>query len=255
MKYSLRWIILLLAGLLSFQAKAQLAITEVMAEGATNNYPYKGPDWFELTNFGTNDIPLEGYSFNDSRQTYGAVFYPFSGLVIHAGESVIFFRVRPYNITTNAETYRQWWGESNLPPNLQIRTYLDPGFDGQAGDETWVYDSEMNVVDSVKFGASKPGHSFTYDPDTGIFGVVSTLGLNGSFQAALDWDIGSPGTTTGPSPLRIVEHPASQTVDGGGQTTFSIKAAGMPRPRYQWLFGGAPIPGATSPTLTISWFF
>jgi hypothetical protein len=243
---------LVLACLCYYPAQAQLAITEVMAEGATNNYPYKGPDFFELTNFGTNDLALDGYSFNDSRRTYGTVRAPFTDLVIQAGESVVFFRVRPYNIATNAETFRAWWGESNCPPAVQVRTYQDPGFDGEAGDEVWVYDSEMNVVDSVKFSVSKGGHTFTYDPDTGVFGVVSTLGMNGVFKAEQADDYGSPGNCVGLTPLRIVRQPADQSADAGGKVTLSILAVGMPRPKYQWFQSGVPIPGATASSLTYS---
>lgn len=246
------FILLVLACVATCQAHAQLAITEVMAEGSTNNVPYKGPDYFELTNFGTNDLALDGYSFNDSRRDYFPFSYPFTNLVIHAGESIIFFRVRPYNFAVDAETFRAWWGEDNLPNNLQIRTYIDPGFDGQSGDEVWVFDSEMNVVDSVKFSVSRGGRSFAYDPDTGVFGIASTLGMNGVIQAAMGEDFGSPGTTAGPSSLGIAQYPKDQTVDGGGQATLSVLAVGMPRPKYQWFFNETMIPGAISSSLTLN---
>ena len=52
-----------------------------------------------------------------------------------------------------------------------------PGLDGDDRDELWVYDPEMNVIDHVRFGEAHTGRSFTYSPDTGVFGVLSTVGI------------------------------------------------------------------------------
>lgn len=233
---------------------AQLAITEAMSQAGLETDPgYSRPDYWELTNFGTNAIPLDGYSFSDSRRTDLRVYDPFTNLVIHAGESIIFFRAEPNRSSvTNAERFRQWWGESNLPPNLQIRTYLSPGLDGQDHDELWVYDPQVNVIDSVFFGQAWVGHSFTVEPDSGVFGVFSVAGVNGAFPSALGNDIGSPGQTVPAASIRITGEPANTTVDFGDDATFSVSAVGLPRPKYQWYKGSSPISGATFATLTLS---
>lgn len=46
--------------------------------------------------------------------------------------------------------------------------------------------------------------------------------------------------------------PASQTATVGDGVTFSVTAAGVPTPYYQWRKDGAPIAGAVSPVYTIS---
>ncbi|HXS68161.1 MAG TPA: hypothetical protein VN761_04920, partial [Candidatus Polarisedimenticolia bacterium] len=55
-----------------WQASAQLAITETMSSESTNlgsGLVAAGPDYWELSNFGTNTIDLTGYLFNDSDAT------------------------------------------------------------------------------------------------------------------------------------------------------------------------------------------
>ena len=46
--------------------------------------------------------------------------------------------------------------------------------------------------------------------------------------------------------------PQSQTVTVGDTVTFAATATGFPAPTFQWQHNGADVPGATSPSLTIS---
>ncbi|MBI2516651.1 MAG: immunoglobulin domain-containing protein [Opitutae bacterium] len=46
--------------------------------------------------------------------------------------------------------------------------------------------------------------------------------------------------------------PASQTVNAGSSTTFSVTATGTPAPTYQWHFNGTAISGATSSSLSLA---
>lgn len=49
----------------------------------------------------------------------------------------------------------------------------------------------------------------------------------------------------------IATQPANQTVASGSAVTFSVGAAAVPEPTYQWFFNGAAIAGATSASHTI----
>ena len=46
--------------------------------------------------------------------------------------------------------------------------------------------------------------------------------------------------------------PATQTASVGGTVTFSVTAASIPAPTYQWRFNGLAVPGATNPALTLT---
>jgi hypothetical protein len=50
----------------------------------------------------------------------------------------------------------------------------------------------------------------------------------------------------------VTTQPASQSVSLGATATFSVAAAGVPVPNYQWLFDGSYLTGETNPTLTVS---
>ena len=198
---------------------------------------------------------MTGFGFSDnSRQVFT---YPFDGLEIRGGETILFFRsnrvsavnLNPVN-TTNK--FFAWWWAPNQTPALQVRFFVNPGLDGDVQDQVWLLDANSNVVDSVSFGRSTRGRSFTYDPDTGDFGSLSVPGDCGGFRAAGNTnDIGSPGVTCGPVPVSIAQPPASQTVDGCGTATFSVLARGLPRPKFQWYRDGVCMTGEIAATLII----
>ncbi|MGH7953810.1 MAG: lamin tail domain-containing protein, partial [Limisphaerales bacterium] len=92
---------------LHFQARAQLAITEVMSGENDKNHP----DWWELHNYGTNDVDLSGYSWNDDSHGgfSGADTAPFTGITIHSNETIIVTEQKGV-VTDAAASFRTWWG-------------------------------------------------------------------------------------------------------------------------------------------------
>lgn len=232
---------------------AQLAITEVMSSASTNlgsTFVVPKSDFWELTNFGTNVISLEGYSYSDDASDPAArVSSPFHNCFIGPGESIIFLRT---DTITNRQDFFNWWGAGNLKPNLQVRTCpKTPGLNSVV-DAVQVFDPNGNRIDRVDFGLALRGHTFTYNPATGEFGAYSALGGNGAFKAVASDDIGSPGVTTGPIPLSILQQPTNTTQDAGLDAEFSVRGAGFPRPSYQWFWNGSPIPGAIQSKLVVS---
>lgn len=235
-------------------AHSQLAITEVMSASRVNPITgFRGPEYWELTNYSTNELNLHGYGFRDSKPDRPPVLDAFTNLVLRGGESAVFFRIADAKeVVTNAAQFRAWWGDVQLPANLQFRTWRSPGLSGWDGDAVTVLDPQRRVVDSVSFGRAQLGRAFTYDPESGLFGVFSAPGIDGAITAVKADDVGSPGSTTGLVPLRITRPPSSQTIDVGMNATFSVDASGLPRPAFQWLFNGAPLPGQTGSSLTLT---
>jgi hypothetical protein len=235
------------------EARAQLAITEVMSWASTNcpcaEIDSCHPDFWELTNFGTDPIDLTGYLFSDQNADFPRAAERLEGITIKPNESIIFVREGRLEVP-DAAGFRAWWGEANLPPDLQIFFYPRPGFD-ELGDAVRLADPNMNTVDEVYFGATKRGATFSYET---VFGRViqSELGVCGAFQAARCADVGSPGwAVCGHVPLRITEQPIGQTIDAGNAVTFRIRATGLPRPRFRWYFNGQPLSDANASTSSI----
>lgn len=241
-------------------AHAQLAITEVMSsasnlQGTNRITPH--PDFWELTNFGTNTMDLDDYRFSDSaglsEQNMAADAVMFAGRSIAPRESIIL--VQRSDTLTNAAQFRSWWGAANLPTNLQIFTYSSRGRGFNSSNDAvqlWrVTATETTAVDRVELFTARRGATFTYDPATGFLDSLSAAGERGAFKAVEANDVGSPGFTTGPVPLAIAAQPRGQTVDGGSPASFTIRATGLPPPRYQWRLHGTPIPGAVANVLEI----
>jgi len=223
---------------------------------ATTNYlgtndVGQGSDWWELTNLSTNSaevIDLAGYIFTDASGAprVDLVQPGDPALMIRPGHSIVFVRIEG---TTNYSQFTNWWGV--LLDTDHVRFYgQHPGFNSKRGDGVRLYDPSGRLVDSVNFGRARTGITFTSDTN-GEFGVYSSLGTCGAHWAATADDLGSPGFACGAVPLRFLAEPTNQTIRAGEKTVFWARAAGLPRPRYQWLHDGAPMEGKTSTSLVI----
>lgn len=156
------------------------------------------------------------------------------------------------NFTTNAAAFREWWGPA-LPANLKIVFYTGNGLSSTGdGIRLWGPTAKdvNDVVDRVDFAEAVRG-AFTYDLVTGEFPVVSTDGVAGAFKAEATDDIGSPGKTSGPTPLTITQQPLDLLVNPGDTAKLSVGVRGRPRGTYQWYFKSSPVDGATGATLEI----
>ncbi len=253
-----RFILIALASMPAlFPAAAQLAITEVMSDASVTGV--RRDDFWELTNFGTNSIPLTNYWFRDEGGVGSAANLAalWAGTrtdeaIISPGESILF--VRPVtDVLTLPSDFRQWWGDLQLPPDQKVIFYTGFGFNAlEDAVQLWqVTPERTNLVHRVELFEALNGRTFTYDRLTGVLDTFSTAGVDGAFVAAATDDVGSPGFTTGPVPLRVVTGPVGALVDGGVPFTFTVKAHGLPVPQYQWYFNGVPIPGATARTFTL----
>jgi hypothetical protein len=246
--------VLLAAVLFMARAQAQLAITEVMSfPSEIGDSVLNNSDFWELTNFGSDSIDISEFTFTDAdhrERRYPLVNLGEPPLFIHPLQSILFVR---NDVSTNQMQFRDRWA-SCVASNALIRFYSDPGL-SRYGDSLLLYDGSHDssrMVDHVNFPGAAEGVSFVYDTTTGLFGRRSVAGTGGACRPEMVIDVASPGRTAGLVPLRIVKEPESVVIYPQLNTTLTIEAVGLPRPRYQWLFEGIPISGATQPSLTLS---
>ncbi|HTJ00591.1 MAG TPA: lamin tail domain-containing protein [Dongiaceae bacterium] len=248
-------------------SRAQLAITEVMTGEVDKNHP----DWWELKNYGTNDVDLTGYSWNDDSHggLSGADTASFTGYTIHAGETILVTEVK--GTITDAGTFRSWWG---LGAGVQviILNANDPGL-GDTGDSVRLWSTNItdlgantngldldqapeflvqrvDTIDIKTPGAD--GRTLTYNTNDGTYSIISSNGIAGAFTAAQTADVGSPGVGSDPAPATITQTPSDLTVTVGDTASFSMAGYSLPPLLYHWYFKGNPIDSRT-PGVTLTY--
>lgn len=182
---------------LTVTTKPNLVITEVESsesKGAVNS-TLNHEDWWELSNLGNFPVNLQGFRFDDNHDSFSDADTLTNDVTISPGESIVFVE------DMTPDEFRTWWGPQNLPANLQIITYPSIGF-SSSGDAVYLWNAAANsltdTVASVTFSAATRGVSFGYDPVFNTFGGLSVAGQSGAFVAAVNGDIGSPGTIINP---------------------------------------------------------
>jgi hypothetical protein len=212
-------------------SRPMLAITEVMSLSSFGH-----ADWFELTNYGTNSVDLQGYRFSGKGPTNGPPKESFANyierpvvvkinhsIIIKPRESVIFLH------HLSADDFIRWWGRDNLPPGLQIFTYSGFTLDICGDQPIQLWNAAATDASDVVANAAWTGstnviswvctNEFTADGYVGSGEIASVLGVDGAWAAPQGGDIGSPGITevTPPHFLGISRDPGGITVTCRGQ--------------------------------------
>ena len=178
------------------RARPELRITEVQSSTAPGA-SVPTADWWELTSFESESVNLGGWRFNDSGGGLADPFNIPSGITVGPGETIIFVE------GLSPAQFRNWWGAVNLPAGLQIVSYSGDGLSlGAGGDGIRLWNdtttTPSDTIAAVDFGSAQDGTTFSYNPDTGVFGGLSQEGVHGAFRApASPGDIGSPGRIRG----------------------------------------------------------
>ncbi len=257
-----RTTLILLAATFAYTlAQAQLAITEVMSGENDKNHP----DWFELHNYGTNDIDLTGYSFNDDAHGgfSGADTGPFDGVTIHSNETIL---VTEQKGITDAPGFRTWWGLdgsvqvvvlNSADPGLSANP-LETGFNRADSVRLWrsnlaALGSNTNgldleecpeyLVQRVDLG-NTTNQSLLFDPASGTYDILSTSGVGGAY-ASDNGEIGSPGIAPIAIPATIAQTPDDQVATVGDTVTFTNGGISLPPLIFQWYFNGTPVNSQT----------
>jgi len=257
---------LLMVGLIGFsvyfRAQAQLAITEVMSGENDKNHP----DWYELHNYGTNNIDLTGYSWNDDAHGgfSGADTAPFTGVTIHSNETIIVTEQK--GVVTDAASFRTWW---NLDSSVQVVVLnsADPGLSAnpfvtgaKRADSVRLWNTNLAALGSNTNGldldecpeylvqradlGNTTNQSLLFDPVNGMYDILSVNGVGGA-DASVNGEIGSPDIAPAAIPGMIDQTPASQTVTIGNSVSFTNGGTALPPLIFHWYFNNNPITSQT----------
>jgi Immunoglobulin I-set domain len=249
-----RFLVVCLTGLsLLIQARAQLAITEVMTGEADKNHP----DWWELHNYGTNSIDLSSYCWNDDSHGgfSGADAAPFAGITIHSNETIIFTEPGDDVATTN--DFYTWWGVSNY--TVVMLGGGDPGL-GKGGDDVRLWSTNLAAMGSNTNGLDLDGcagylvqqlvtgpttdQSLLYDSANGVYDILSISNVDGATNSTTG-DVGSPGIAPAPVAPTITQTPADASVTIGGTVTFTNAGLGLPPLVFRWYSNDVQITSQT----------
>ena len=182
------------AGLSNAHAQAVLRITEVMSSSATSGGT---ADWFELTNYGTNEADITGFKMDDDSFSSGLAVALNGLTTIAPGESVVF--VESATPATDVAAFRTFWG---LAESVQVGSYTGNKVSfSSGGDGVAIFNAANAEITRVTFGAATTGQSFYYAYNSAgttlsTGSPVSTPGSLGAFTSANALaNVGSPGVS------------------------------------------------------------
>ena len=174
------------------QAQPILRITEVMSSSGTGGTP----DWFEITNYGTEAANLTGFKVDDNSFALASAVSLVGVSTIAPGEKVML--VETSTPDTSIPSFRNFWGGLN---GIQVGSYTGSGVSlSSGGDGLVIFDATGRELSRVSFGAATTGITFSWAYEAGgvlatsFTGTFSIAGTDGAFvSAGTPANTGSPG--------------------------------------------------------------
>jgi hypothetical protein len=179
-----------------------------------------------LTNRGKNWVALHGFRHSDGPVSGDAQVVT-NDVVLQPGESLIMVE------GLTRDQFVGWWGQTNLPPSLQIITYGGYGLSPWDGS-IYVWSTGDTPLAGVCYAGPSStgpptcpyfcdpeleghllyGHSLFFDQDQEwrFNGRASQENQNGAFRATECDDVGSPGFAWRPHCLKISQKGARSTL-------------------------------------------
>lgn len=193
---------------LMVRPKPNLFVTEIMGSRTVGTTLFGRADWWELTSFDTEAVNLRGYQFDDGPGLVAGAVVITNEVIIQPGESVLFIQ------DMTPEFFIQWWGEENLPENVQFVMYAGNGFSA-LGDSVTLWNAtpldRSDFIHQVEYLQDlNPDFTPIRGPSRTFwcerfeeFGWPSVVGQCGAVRANASDDVGSPGYITA-HPPRVV---------------------------------------------------
>lgn len=167
-------------------------ISEIMS-GSVDSDPITSPDWFEITNYGSTTVDLNGFSFDDDSEVPGTV--TFSNVMIAPNEAIVVWRGN----SADEAAFLGAWRATTSAPQVISSDELTGSFPnlGQGGDMVVLYDTNSTMAMEVckaAYNSASAGFSVEFDTTCTSTGNAQD-GMRGAYTSNKG-DVGSPGNGT-----------------------------------------------------------
>jgi len=169
-----------------------LAVTEIMA-GSNDPNSNVSDDWFEILNYGSTAVNLDGFSWDDNSLAPGTS--TFQNVTIAPGEAIVVWA----GVQANEGDFMAAWGIGST--NVQVIS-SDELVNGaypslsSSSDVVVLFDTSANPIEICKaeYTNTLAGHSVEFDTNCTYLGNA-TVGVRGAYTST-GTDVGSPGNQT-----------------------------------------------------------
>ena len=169
-----------------------LAVTEIMA-GSNDPNSNVSEDWFEILNYGSTAVNLDGFSWDDNSLAPGTS--TFQNVTIAPGEAIVVWA----GVQANEGDFKAAWSLTNT--NVQVIS-SDELVNGaypslsSSSDVVVLFDTSANPIEICKaeYTSTLAGHSVEFDTNCTYLGNAS-VGVRGAYTST-GTDVGSPGNQT-----------------------------------------------------------
>jgi plastocyanin/predicted extracellular nuclease len=167
-------------------------ISEIMP-GSVDSDPITSPDWFEITNYGSTTVDLNGFSFDDDSEAPGTA--TFGNVMIAPNEAIVVWRGN----SADKAAFIGAWRATTSAPQVISSDELTGSFPnlGQGGDMVVLYDTSSTTpieVCKAAYATASAGVSLEFDT-TCTFAQNAQDGMRGAYTSNKG-DVGSPGNAT-----------------------------------------------------------
>lgn len=167
-------------------------ISEIMS-GSVDSDPITSPDWFEITNYGSTTVDLNGFSFDDDSEVPGTV--TFGNVMIAPNEAIVVWRGN----SADEAAFLGAWRATTSSPQVISSDELTGSFPnlGQGGDMVVLYDTNSTMAMEVckaAYSSASAGVSIEFDTACTSTGNAQD-GMRGAYTSNKG-DVGSPGNAT-----------------------------------------------------------
>lgn len=169
-----------------------LAVTEIMA-GSNDPNSNVSDDWFEILNYGSTAVNLDGFSWDDNSLAAGTS--TFQNVTIAPGEAIVVWA----GVQANEGDFKAAWGISNTSVQIISSDELVNGAYpslSSSSDVVVLFDTSANPIEICKaeYTSTLAGRSVEFDTNCTYLGNA-TVGVRGAYTST-GTDVGSPGNQT-----------------------------------------------------------